>query len=317
MQKLQEFIYNVLLFAQAVGAHVKDLRTRVYNLELLNLKPVQYVNQANTALERSIARNNIRTNAIFSGTADPNTINWGVLYEGMPLRDGDKYIQQDFAGGIREEYTYFVGDGTVLPTWLKVISSQKYFGTISDPNDTIPDGDFRAGDYYIETSDGTPGGDFVSIWLFTNLASGPQFVNPYGSQGPAGPAGPAGQQGETGPAGPAGPSGEDGEDGDSPYVGPNGNWWVGDIDTGVKAGLTLKTVYDSDISGIRNGVNNNFVAPDIFKPGTLKVYADGLLLTKGNNDDYIELLPGQAGNGATINRVLTDNNKLIFEYEVL
>lgn len=120
MQKLQEFIYNTLLFAQAVGAHIKDLRTRVYNLELINLKPVQYVNQVNTALERSIARNNIRTNAIFSGATDPNTINWGVLYEGMPLRNGDKYIQQDFAGGIREEYTYFVGDGTVLPTWLKV-----------------------------------------------------------------------------------------------------------------------------------------------------------------------------------------------------
>lgn len=29
--------------------------------------------------------------------------------------------------------------------------------------------------------------------------------------------------------------GEDGEDGISPHIGDNGNWWIGDIDTGVKA----------------------------------------------------------------------------------
>ena len=47
-----------------------------------------------------------------------------------------------------------------------------------------------------------------------------------------------GEQGETGAQGPQGiqgEKGEDGEDGLTPYIGENGNWWIGDVDTGVKA----------------------------------------------------------------------------------
>ena len=47
-----------------------------------------------------------------------------------------------------------------------------------------------------------------------------------------------GADGATGPAGPAGENGEDGKDGadgQTPYIGENGNWWIGDKDTGVKA----------------------------------------------------------------------------------
>ncbi len=53
-----------------------------------------------------------------------------------------------------------------------------------------------------------------------------------------------GQTGATGPIGPSGASGlpgvsglpgEDGEDGLTPYIGENGNWWIGDTDTGVQA----------------------------------------------------------------------------------
>ena len=35
-----------------------------------------------------------------------------------------------------------------------------------------------------------------------------------------------------------GEDGLDGEDGDTPYIGENGNWWIGLIDTGVKAGAS-------------------------------------------------------------------------------
>src|SRR5690606_23422322 len=35
--------------------------------------------------------------------------------------------------------------------------------------------------------------------------------------------------------GPKGEDGKDGEDGLTPYIGANGNWWIGSIDTGVKA----------------------------------------------------------------------------------
>lgn len=313
------------------------------------LKPINLIRQSLEGLEQDIPKyiktgvpENVKSDNLRSIEQRNNTSvqdildhiealqSVGVLQTGFPNPNteppdeyyiGQLYLQKNQS--TNENIALYLYTGINELGWWKFQNFQPiefHYGTISDPNDNIPDGDFRAGDYYIETSDGTPGGDFVSIWLFTNLASGFQFVNPYGSQGPAGPAGPTGPAGQQGPAGPAGPSGENGEDGTdgtTPHVGGNGNWWIGETDTGIRAGLVLKTVYDNDITGIRNGTNNNFVAPDIYKPGTLKVYADGILLTKGNNDDYIELLPGQAGNGATINRVLTDNNKLIFEYEVL
>ena len=59
-----------------------------------------------------------------------------------------------------------------------------------------------------------------------------------GATGPTGPTGLTGSSGATGPAGPAGEDGEDGKDGadgQTPYIGENGNWWIGDKDTGVKA----------------------------------------------------------------------------------
>ncbi len=56
-----------------------------------------------------------------------------------------------------------------------------------------------------------------------------------GDTGPRGPAGPAGAAGKDGAAGPAGPQGPKGDDGDTPYIGSNGNWWIGETDTGVSA----------------------------------------------------------------------------------
>jgi len=47
-----------------------------------------------------------------------------------------------------------------------------------------------------------------------------------GVQGPAGPAGPAGADGK---------DGKDGVDGLTPFIGTNGNWWIGTTDTGVRA----------------------------------------------------------------------------------
>lgn len=82
------------------------------------------------------------------------------------------------------------------------------------------------------------------------LLNGPKgesgVAGPQGIQGPAGPQGPAGKdgtltfeelteeqkatlKGEPGATGPAG------ADGLTPYIGTNGNWWIGETDTGVKA----------------------------------------------------------------------------------
>lgn len=181
------------------------------------------------------------------------------------------------------------------------------YGVIADPNLETPIGAFTPGDYYIQTSDGTNLGDILSVWLYTGLETGDKFVNPYGSKGDPGVPGPKGEDGETGPQG---------NDGTSPHIGGNGNWFIGDTDTGVKASRNYKTIYDSEIVGLRNGVNTIFTTNDKYIPGTLKVYFNGSLLSRGNNSDFIEYNPGQVGNGAQIARVVTNKDLLIFEYEV-
>ena len=51
----------------------------------------------------------------------------------------------------------------------------------------------------------------------------------------AGQDGRDGQNGADGQDGKDGINGQDGKDGDTPFVGSNGNWWIGTTDTGVKA----------------------------------------------------------------------------------
>ena len=60
-------------------------------------------------------------------------------------------------------------------------------------------------------------------------------VGPQGPQGPAGPQGPQGPQGPAGQDGQNGQNGQNGQDGSTPFIGDNGNWWIGTTDTGVKA----------------------------------------------------------------------------------
>lgn len=52
------------------------------------------------------------------------------------------------------------------------------------------------------------------------------------SRGEQGPQGLKGDTGDTGPQGPTGQDGADGEDGITPHIGENGNWYLGDEDTG-------------------------------------------------------------------------------------
>ena len=54
-------------------------------------------------------------------------------------------------------------------------------------------------------------------------------VGPQGPQGPQGPAGKDGQNGQDGK------DGQNGENGLTPFIGDNGNWWIGTTDTGVAA----------------------------------------------------------------------------------
>ena len=73
-------------------------------------------------------------------------------------------------------------------------------------------------------------------------ATGPEGPEgPQGEQGIQGIQGPQGPQGPTGATGPAGQDGQDGadgtdgQDGITPHIGDNGDWYIGDTDTGVHA----------------------------------------------------------------------------------
>lgn len=68
------------------------------------------------------------------------------------------------------------------------------------------------------------------------LTPGPQGpAGPQGPQGTQGIQGTQGPQGEQGPQGTQGTPGTNGQDGITPHIGENGNWFIGDIDTGVHA----------------------------------------------------------------------------------
>ena len=63
-------------------------------------------------------------------------------------------------------------------------------------------------------------------WTQDSSTDPPETVNIMGPQGPAGKDGDPGQKGETGATGPAG------KDGITPMIGENGNWYLGEADTG-------------------------------------------------------------------------------------
>ena len=112
----------------------------------------------------------------------------------------------------------------------------EWFTGTASPNEQI---EADIGDFYLDEDD-------FDIYRYT--ADGWTLIgNIKGEDGATGPAGPSGENGEdgkdgadgaTGPTGPAGENGEDGKDGadgETPYIGDNGNWWIGTTDTGVKA----------------------------------------------------------------------------------
>lgn len=68
---------------------------------------------------------------------------------------------------------------------------------------------------------------------------GPQGERgPVGPQGPTGPVGPQGKQGEKGERGEQGPQGIQGEMAQAPSIGSNGNWFIGERDTGILADVS-------------------------------------------------------------------------------
>lgn len=71
------------------------------------------------------------------------------------------------------------------------------------------------------------------IWL--NLYDLTALKGADGRDGVDGKDGINGKDGAAGKDGTNGQNGRDGKDGKTPFIGENGNWWIGEIDTGVKA----------------------------------------------------------------------------------
>lgn len=71
------------------------------------------------------------------------------------------------------------------------------------------------------------------IWL--NLYDLTALKGADGRDGVDGKDGVNGKDGAAGKDGTNGQNGSDGKDGKTPFIGENGNWWIGEIDTGVKA----------------------------------------------------------------------------------
>ena len=92
--------------------------------------------------------------------------------------------------------------------------------------------------------DGTIGRDGISPTVVTEQVEGGAKITitdvegvkeVFLENGPQGPQGETGERGDPGVAGPQGIPGEPGANGLTPYIGANGNWFIGTEDTGVSA----------------------------------------------------------------------------------
>lgn len=85
--------------------------------------------------------------------------------------------------------------------------------------------------------------------------NGNWFVNNKDTGVPAtGPAGQNGADGTDGANGATGAAGENGTNGETPFIGQNGNWWIGDVDTGIQAeGQTPEITIGSNGNWFING----------------------------------------------------------------
>ena len=105
-------------------------------------------------------------------------------------------------------------------------------------------------------------------------------------------------KGEKGDKGDKGDDGEDGDDGQTPYIGSNGNWFIGTTDTGVKA---------QGSNGL-NGANGN--TPYILNGYW---YIDGVSTgVKAEGKDGVDGKDGK--DGKEILSVSFENNKVVVEY---
>ena len=123
-----------------------------------------------------------------------------------------------------------------------------------------------------------------------------------GETGPQGPTGPQGKTGPQGPTGPAGDNGAPGANGVTPTIGTNGNWYLGETDTGKPSRGEKGDKGDKGPQGEQGETGGTGAAGTTFTPS---VAADGTLSWTNDggktNPDSVNIKgpqgnPGEKGN---------------------
>lgn len=160
----------------------------------------------------------------FIGDQDTNLPSRGVQGpQGEPGKDGDRGPKGD--------------PGTPGPQGAdgkdgkdgKAFAIAKTFTSKADmSSDGLTDGDF----VMIASEVGDPDNASMYLWNGTEFKFIADFSGAQGVQGPKGEDGKQGPQGDPGQPGQQGAPGAPGKDGITPHIGSNGNWYLGDQDTG-------------------------------------------------------------------------------------
>ena len=160
----------------------------------------------------------------FIGDQDTNLPSRGVQGpQGEPGKDGDRGPKGD--------------PGTPGPQGAdgkdgkdgKAFAIAKTFTSKADmSSDGLADGDF----VMIASEVGDPDNASMYLWNGTEFKFIADFSGAQGVRGPKGEDGKQGPQGDPGQPGQQGAPGAPGKDGITPHIGSNGNWYLGDQDTG-------------------------------------------------------------------------------------
>ena len=166
-------------------------------------------------------------------------------------------------------------------------------------------------------------------WWIGTTDTGVKAAGQDGKDGQNGADGKDGQNGVDGKDGKDGINGQDGKDGDTPFIGANGNWWIGTTDTGVKAaGQDGKDGKDgqngADGKDGRDGINGKDGNDGVSVTGVTINDENKLVITLSEGDPIIidkSLMgatgaagaDGKDGNGIS-SVTLTPDFYLVFHY---
>lgn len=108
--------------------------------------------------------------------------------------------------------------------------------------------------------------------------------------------------------------GEKGDPGETPTIGENGNWYINDMDTSFRAVDMTETFYDDQITGVRGESNQVFTIPKAYRKGSVILWIDGMRMTPGNGSkDFMEL--DDNDRAIRVNGVVAYGQRLIIEIQ--